>query len=188
MLWLKYSSHMVWAWVHWLRLEVTTNSPTTCTSTWIFSFFLSLLVILWSHQIIFPLFSFHQRCVNCLFGEFEHEYVCWIRYILRRRLHGSRTATTREWSGRIRSWSSIFGLSVCCAPTARITVMGVPILFHATADWFGFTVLHNGRLHNGCHWRMAAAVATPKGDFHCYCLRHKLFGWVDVHYTGKLYA
>lgn len=121
-----------------------------------------------------------------MFGEFEYEHVCRFCYILRCWLYGARTATAGGRSGRIRSRLGIFSLSIGCTTTARVTVMGMSVLLYAAADRFGFTVLYDGRIYNSRYWWMAQIAASPQRDFHCHCLLHQLFSWLNVYYAGLL--
>lgn len=161
MLLLRFSSHTDWVLVHWLHWAVTINSQTTFTS-------MNQFINSWSafhcKNIEWNYFDFSfflKRCIDRVYGELEHKYVCWICNILGCGLHGAWTTETGGWSGSIWSGSSIFGLSIGSVTTAWRSAVGLLVLLHVTVNRSGFAILYNGRFYYGCYWWVAQIASSP---------------------------
>ncbi len=84
-----------------------------------------------------------------------------------------------------RPWSGFLSLSISCASVARIATVGRIVLLHAAADWFGLTVLHNGRFYYGYGRRMATSFKKKERIVHRCCLHNQLLCGLDVYHSRR---
>lgn len=84
-----------------------------------------------------------------------------------------------------RSWSGIFGVPFSRFTTTWFCVMVLPILLHATSNRLRFSVLHDGRLRNGHHRRMARTSAKAQRNIHSDNVRIVLHSGTNVYNASK---